>query len=103
MTKKQIYDTITKYCKEHNISKKQYKLFPLYVHFDGFSHSIGFINHKAKHPEYNYNSVGYSNYMSICEKKVWGYVNEHQKAIAELLFTNVPHYCYQHNAKEILF
>ena len=101
MTKKQIYDTITKYCKEHNISKKQYSLFPLYAHFDGFSHSIGFINHKAKPQvrEYDYTSLGKSAYTH----ETMGCGNEHQIAIATLILSKIPHYCYQNNAKEILF
>ena len=105
MTKKEIYDYITKYAKEHNISKRKYSLFPLYIHLDGFSHSIGFINHKAKANvrEYDYTSVGYSNYMSECEGKVWGFENDYQKEIAEHIFKNIGHLFYQNNAQEILF
>ena len=64
MTKTQINQIINNYCKQHNISKRKYQLFPLYAHFDGFSHSIGFINHKAKPQvrEYDYTSIGYSAY-----------------------------------------
>lgn len=104
MTKQEINQTINNYCKEQNISKKKFRLYPLYIHLDGFSHSIGFIDHKAVkgQREYNYISVGFSNYMSECEGKVWGYENEHQKNIAEMILKNAPHYFYQNNAKEIL-
>lgn len=95
--KQQINKIITNYCKEHNIKKSQYKLQPLYIHLNGFSHSIGFGNAN------NYNTVGYSNYMSSSEKNCWGYINEHQRNIATLIFANIPHYMYQNNAKEILF
>lgn len=100
MTKKFINETINNYCKENNISKRKFTLYPLYIHLDGFSHSIGFIDHKARAGirESDYTSVGYSNYTGNC----WGYENEHQKDIAELLFKETPHYIYQNNAKEIL-
>ncbi|MBP3631237.1 MAG: hypothetical protein J6J23_07130, partial [Clostridia bacterium] len=64
MTKTQINNIINNYCKQHSISKRKYSLFPLYAHFDGFSHSIGFINHKANPHirETSYTSVGYSAY-----------------------------------------
>lgn len=105
MEKMEIEKLINNYCKQENISKKEYKLFPLYIHLNGFSHSMGFINHKANKNvrEYNYTSVGYSHYMSDCEGKCWGYENEHQKKIAELIFNNLSHLYYQNNAKEILF
>ena len=103
--KTRIQKLINDYCKENNISKRKYKLYPLYIHLDGFSHSIGFIDHKAKANvrEYDYTSVGYSNYMSECEGKVWGFENEYQKEIAELIFKNIRHLFYQNNAQEILF
>ena len=101
MNKKEIYDYITKYAKEHNISKRKYSLFPLYIHLDGFSHSIGFTNHAPKKDTLttNYNSVGYSNYMSNC----WGYINSYQEEIATAILSKIPHLIYQNNAKEIIF
>lgn len=101
MNKKEIKDFINNYAKTHNISKKKYSLFPLYLHLDGFSHSIGFTNHAPKKDTLtaNYNSVGYSNYMSDC----WGYINNYQKEIATAILSKIPHHYYQNNAKEILF
>lgn len=82
MTKKQIREV----CKAHNIKNV------LFVHLNGFEHSIGFGT-----PE-NYHSVSYSNYTN----ETYGYINENEKIVAETLFKNVPHYCYKCNAKEIL-
>lgn len=105
MTKKEIKDFINNYAKTHNISKKTYSLFPLYLHLDGFSHSIGFTNHAPKKDTLttNYNSVGYSNYMSEYEEKCWGYINDYQKEIATAILSKIPHLIYQNNAEEILF
>ena len=101
MTKTQINKIINNYCEQHSLSKRKYSLFPLYAHFDGFSHSIGFIDHKAKPHirEHSYTSVGYSAYTH----NAWGYDNEHQRNIAILILSQVPHYTHQNNAKEILF
>lgn len=105
MNKTMINKVINNYCKEHNITKTQYNLHPLYVHLDGFSHSIGFTHHKTPKGTRatTYTSVGYSGYMSSYERNVWGYENEHQKALAITILSLIPHYCYQNNAKEILF
>ena len=98
MTKKEIKDFINNYAKTHNISKKKYSLFPLYIHLDGFSHSIGFTNHAPKKDilTTNYNSVGYSNYMSDC----WGYINTYQEEIATAILSKIPHYCYQYRLRQ---
>lgn len=105
MTKKEIKDFINNYAKTHHISKKTYSLFPLYLHLDGFSHSIGFTNHAPKKDviEHNYNSVGYSNNMSEYEERCWGYINNYQEEIATAILSKIPHSIYQNNAKEILF
>lgn len=101
MTKQQINDYITNYCKTHNITKQKYSLFPLYIHLNGFSHSIGFINHKPrKNTHYtNYTSVGFSAYTH----DAWGYDNEYQKEIAYNILSGAPHYMYQNHPQEILF
>lgn len=95
---------IKDYCKGKNISQKQYSLYPLYMHLNGFSHTIGFTNKKAN-GEYisDYNSVGYSGYMSECEQNIWGYENEYQKELAKDILSKFGHSQYQNNAKEILF
>lgn len=101
MTKTQINKLITNYCKANKISKKKYQLYPLYIHLNGFSHSIGFIDHKANKntTEHNYTSVGYSGYT----KDTWGYKNDHQRRLATTILSNIPHYSYQRCAQEILF
>lgn len=99
MTKKEIKDFINNYAKTHNISKKKYSLFPLYLHLDGFSHSIGFTNHAPKKDIPNYNSVGYSAYTN----DAWGYMNEHQENIAKLILSHIGHEYYKHAPQEILF
>ena len=101
MNKTQINKLINNYCKANKISKKKYQLYPLYLHLNGFSHSIGFIDHKAKknETEYNYTSVGYTAYTKEC----WGYANDHQRRLATAILSNIPHYTYQRQAQEILF
>ena len=101
LTKTQVNNYITNYCKEHNITKTQYNLHPLYIHLDGFSHSMGFTKHKTPKNTIatNYNSVGYTAYGNT----LWGNINEHQQNIAQHILSKIPHYCYQNNAKEILF
>lgn len=105
MKTENIEKIIDAYCNIKNISKEKFELYPLYIHLDGFSHSIGFINHKAKAGirESDYTSVGYSGNMSEYEENVWGYQNEHQKALAKTILSQYPHYLYQNNAQEILF
>ena len=78
MTKTQVNKIINEYCEQNNVSKKEYSLYPLYIHLNGFSHSIGFINHKANKNimEYNYNSVGYSHFKN---NDCWCYKNDHQR------------------------
>lgn len=100
-SKTQVNKFITNYCKEHKISKKEYSLFPLYIHLNGFSHSIGFIDEKPKKDTRYcyYDSVSYSGYTCNC----WGATNEHQKNIAFEILASIPHYPYKNNAKEILF
>ena len=100
LTKTQVNKFITNYCKQHNIKRKQYALYPLYIHLNGFSHSIGFTKRKIKPNERatTYISVGYSAYTS----NSWGAKNIHQQNIALALLTKEPHYLYQNNAKEIL-
>lgn len=101
MTKQEIKNIINTYVKEHNISKKKYSLFPVYIHLNGFSHSIGFTNHATRKDVIcrDYNTVAYSGYTG----ETWGYLNEYQKQLAERLLSKIPHYCYQNNAKEIIF
>lgn len=101
ITKTQVNKIIIEYCKENNISKKEYSLFPLYIHLDGFSHSIGFINERPKKDTRycDYISVAYSGY--TCNS--WGAENDHQRTLAIKILATIPHYCYKHNAKEILF
>lgn len=105
LSKQQINKIITNYCKEHHIRKGKHKLHPLYIHLNGFSHSIGFTSHKVKKGERatTYTSVGYSGYMSSGENNVWGYDNEHQRYLAHTILSTIPHYRYQNNAQEILF
>ena len=100
ITKTQVNKYITNYCKQHNITRKQYGLYPLYIHLNGFSHSIGFTSRKLKPHERatDYISVGYSAYTS----NSWGARNIHQQNIAIALLSTQPHYCHQNNAKEIL-
>ena len=102
LTKTQVNNYITNYCKEHNITKTQYNLHPLYIHLNGFSHSMGFTKHAVKKGERatDYISVGYSAYTG---GNSWGATNIHQQNIAITLLKTQPHYCYQNNAKEILF
>ena len=101
ITKTQVNKFITNYCKQHNITRKQYSLYPLYIHLNGFSHSIGFTSRKIKPNERatDYNSVGYSSYTG---GNTWGAQNIHQENIALAILQTQPHYCYQNNAKEIL-
>lgn len=101
LTNTQIEDFITIYCKLHHITREKYNLYPVFLHLDGFSHSIGFTDHKVKKDEQvaNYNSVGYSAYTN----EVWGNLNEHQEKIACSILSQYPHYVYQHNPQEILF
>lgn len=101
MTKQEIKHIITTYTKEHKISKQKYQLYPLYIHLDGFTHSIGFISHAPKKNTHytNYNSVSYSAYTH----DAYGYVNDYQREIATIILSKIPHYMYQNNAKEILF
>ena len=105
MNKKEIEKVINTYCKSKGISKAKYKLYPLYIHLNGFSHSMGFIGHKAQNGviEHNYNSVSYSGNMSEWEGNIWGYENDYQKELAKMILSKFAHYQYQNNAKEILF
>lgn len=100
LTKTQINRIITNYCKEHHIRKSTHHLYPVYIHLNGFSHSIGFTSAKPLRGQLaiNYNTVGWSAYTH----NAWGYINEHQRKIALTILSNIPHYCYQNNAKEIL-
>lgn len=102
LTKTQVNKFITQYCKENNIKRKDYALYPLYIHLNGFSHSIGFTSRKLKPHERatDYISVGYSAYTG---GNSWGATNIHQQNIAITLLKTQPHHCYQNNAKEILF
>lgn len=101
LSKQQINKIITNYCKEHNIRKGKHKLYPLYIHLNGFSHSIGFTSRKVKKGERatTYTSVGYSAYT----QDTFGYENEHQRYLAYTILSLIPHYRYQNNAQEILF
>ena len=101
LTKTQVNKIITNYCKEHNITRKDYALYPCYIHLNGFSHSIGFTTRKLKPHEIttNYISVGYSAYTG---GNIWGARNVHQQNIALAILRTQPHYIYQNNAKEIL-
>jgi hypothetical protein len=105
ISKEQVKKYIDNYCKKHQITITEYDLCPLYIHLNGFSHSMGFTKHAVKKGERatDYTSVGYSGYMSSSERNIWGYTNEHQRNIAYELLSMIPHYCYQHNPKEILF
>jgi hypothetical protein len=100
--KTKVLKQIDNYCKEHNIKKADYNLNPLYIHLNGFSHSIGFTKHKTKKGTIatNYTSVGYSAYTG---GNTWGAQNVHQQNIALMILRVEPHYLYQNNAKEILF
>ena len=100
ITKQQVHKFITNYCKEQHIRKGKHELYPLYIHLNGFSHSIGFTNRKLHKGERatDYTSVHYSAYT----QKTWGAFNEHQQYIAYQLLSKIPHYCYQNNAQEIL-
>lgn len=101
LNKTQINKIITNYCKEKHIKKSQYNLHPLYIHLGGFSHTIGFTDRKIKKGERatTYTSVGYSAYTH----DTFNYENEHQRHLATLILSAIPHYCYQNNAQEILF
>ena len=102
ITKTKVNNYISNYCKKHDITRKKYALYPVYIHLNGFSHSIGFTSRKPRKNERveNYNSVGYSAYTG---GDTWGELNEHQRNIALIILGVEPHYCYQNNAKEILF
>lgn len=100
LNKTRINKFINTYAKEHHISKSKYALFPVYVHLNGFAHSIGFTSHKPHTYTTEYTTTAYSSYNS--QTPCWGYINEHQRNIAIALLSNIPHIAYQNNAKEII-
>lgn len=86
-------ENITKTLKER-FSKLYKNCEPLAFQLDGFTHNVYFLDYedlKVKKEET-------SGYMSGSEKALYKEMTDR----CSMLFLNIPHYCYQNNAKEII-